>query len=392
LGKALNQPGKRIYLDCHATTPLDPLVADAMRPWWEERWGNPHSNDHVFGWEANQAVENARENVASLIGAGADEIIFTSGATEANNLAILGAARGGQKNRTQILISAVEHKCVLEAAAALQREGREVHRIPVDSDGIIRIEELERLVDENTALVSVMAVNNEIGTLQPIEEVGRLCRAAGAWFHCDAAQGPSARLISVDAANVDLLSLSSHKFCGPMGIGALYGRGGVLEALEPLIYGGGQEQSVRSGTLATPLCVGFGRASELMCSDPLSEYREVARKRDQLWEGIREQIPNARINGSTTKRHPGNLNICFPGIDASLLLHQLQPLVAASTGAACTTAVQEPSHVLRAIGLSAEEADRSIRFGVGRFTRWEEIERASTLIADAASKVALAVA
>ena len=379
----MNISAQPIYLDCHATTPLDPAVAKAMRPWWEEGFGNPHSGDHWFGWQAHQAIEAARAEVATLIGADAGEIVFTSGATEANNLALLGAARGGAREREKILVSAVEHKCVIEAAAALGQEGWQIETIPVDKHGVIRLNVLEALLGDNTAIVSVMAVNNEIGTIQPIEKIGQLCQEAGALFHCDAAQAPAAVPIDVLETHIALLSLSSHKIYGPKGVGALYARNDVLAQLQPISYGGGQEQGIRSGTLPTPLCVGFGRACSLMVDQRDKDNLQIERLRERLWSEINRQVTCATLNGPTSHRHPGNLNICFEGHDATTVLGRLQPALAASTGSACTTGIPEPSHVLTAIGLSLQNAESSIRFGLGRFTSDDEINRAIQLITEA---------
>ena len=381
-----------IYLDYHATTPLDAAVDEAMRPWWKEGFGNPHSGDHWFGWQANQAIETARAEVATLIGADAGEIVFTSGATEANNLALLGAARGAARGRRQILVSAIEHKCVIEAAAALGRESWQIEIIPVDHDGLIRLDVLEQLLSDNTAIVSVMAVNNEIGTIQPIEAIGQMCHDAGALFHCDAAQAPAAMPLDVLETHIALLSLSSHKIYGPKGVGALYARNDVLAQLQPISYGGGQEQGIRSGTLPTPLCVGFGRACSLMKNRQDADSRRIVRLRERLWSGVSREVSAAKLNGPISQRHPGNLNICFEGHDASAILGRLQPALAASTGSACTTGIPEPSHVLIAIGLSLQDAESSIRFGLGRFTSEEEIGRSIQLVVEALRQTNQAVA
>ena len=388
----MSTKAKPIYLDYHATTPLDPAVTDVMRPWWVEGFGNPHSGDHWFGWQANRVIETARAEVAALIGANASEIVFTSGATEANNLAQLGAARGIARERGQILVSAIEHKCVLEAAIALGREGWQVDIIPVNGDGIVQLDVLEKLLSDNTAIVSVMAVNNEIGTVQPIDTIGQMCNDVGAWFHCDAAQAPAAMPIDVLETHIALLSLSGHKIYGPKGVGALYARNDVLAQLQPISYGGGQEQGIRSGTLPTPLCVGFGRACALMMDRRDADALRIEQLRERLWSGIRQAIPIVRLNGSINPRHPGNLNICFEGHDAAAILGRLQPALAASTGSACTTGIPEPSHVLTAMGLSLQDAESSIRFGLGRFTSEEEIDRSIQLVAMAVGQTNQAVA
>ena len=367
-----NRDDSAYLLDNHATTPTDPRVVEAMAPWWSEHFGNPHSGDHWYGWSANQAVDNARSKLAKLIGAEPDEIIFTSGATEANNLAILGAAQARRPHRSHIVVSAIEHKCVLESAAQLERDGFLVDIVPVDGDGQVQLDVLEALLTENTALVSIMAVNNEIGSIQPIAEVSRLCLSVDAWLHCDAAQAPAAIDVDVSSLGIDFMSLSSHKMYGPMGIGALYGRADLLHRLRPITYGGGQEQGLRSGTVPTPLCVGFGEAAKLISKLARDERPLLAELRDTLWQGIETMVPSAALNGGILARHPGNLNILFPTLDASALIGALQPHLAISTGSACTTGIPEPSHVLTAIGLSQENAECSVRFGIGRFTSGHE--------------------
>ncbi len=281
------------------------------------------------------------------------------------------------------MVSAIEHKCVLEAAAALGREGWQIDTIPVDRNGIVKLNKLKSLLSDDTAIVSVMAVNNEVGTIQPIDAIGQLCQEFGALFHCDAAQASSAVQIDVLANNIALLSLSSHKIYGPVGVGALFARYDVLPQLQPISYGGGQEQGVRSGTLPTPLCVGFGRACSLMSKHRESDYRSTVQMRDRLWAGILKEMPAAVMNGSISNRHPGNINVCFRNHDAAEILGNLQPHIAASTGSACTTGISQPSHVHTAMGLSPQDAESSIRFGVGRFTTVEEVDLAIQLIAEA---------
>ena len=372
-----------IYLDAHASTPVDPAVLAAMQPWWSEMHGNPHSSEHWFGWRAHRAVDDARSAVASLIGSDASEVVFTSGATEANNLALLGAARARRDTHSRIIVSAIEHKCVLESAAALRRRGWNIDVLPVGSDGLVSLDQLQGLLTGGTALVSVMAVNNETGVVQPTREIGRLCAEQDVWFHCDAAQAPAAVDIDVWRQDIDLLSLSAHKIYGPIGVGALYARQDILPRLHPVNFGGGQEQGIRSGTLSPPLCVGFGKACTLMAAQSEQERVRIAELRDLLWEGLCRLLPQVGLNGARHPRHPGNLNVCFPGCDAGVLLGRLQPDLGASTGSACTTGIPEPSHVLRAMGLSIEDAESSIRFGLGRFTTRHEVQRALILIADA---------
>lgn len=375
--------GPPIYLDSHASTPLDPAVLAAMQPWWSGMHGNPHSSEHWFGWRAHEVVETARETVASLIGSDASEVIFTSGATEANNLALLGAAEGRRGTHSHVVVSAIEHKCVLESAAALCRRGWNVDVLPVGCDGVVCLDRLQGLLTDSTALVSVMAVNNEIGTIQPIEEIGAMCAKQDIWLHCDAAQAPAAVDLDVWEHDIDLLSLSAHKMYGPIGIGALYASQDILHRLHPVIFGGGQEKGVRSGTLSPALCVGFGRAATLIAEEPAGERKRIAELRDLLWDGLQQLFPQIRINGARALRHPGNLNVCLPGCEASVLLGRLQPNLAVSTGSACTTGIPEPSHVLQAMGLSVKDAESSIRFGLSRFTTRDEVQRALLLIADA---------
>lgn len=367
---------------------MDPEVLAVMQPWWNENFGNPHSSEHWFGWEAHQAVEVAREAVASLIGAASDEVLFVSGATEANNLALIGGARARHSTRSHILVSAIEHKCVLESAFWLKSQGWHVDVIPVDQDGFVRLDALVQLLSDDTAILSVMAVNNEIGTIQPLETIGKLCAELDVWFHCDAAQAAAALSIDVWDSHIDLLSLSSHKFYGPKGIGALFARSDVLAQLRPMTYGGGQEQGVRSGTLPTPLCVGFGEAAKIMARQRKTEGARMEGLRDRLRIGIQNHVPRAFLNGPENHRHPGNLNVCIPGYDTSVLLGKLQPTLAASTGSACTTGMPEPSHVLQAVGLSPAHAESSLRLGLGRFTRPDEIENAIRLITTTLDRMA----
>lgn len=387
LSMAPTQPVLGIYMDYQASAPLDRRVLDAMMPFLLGIHGNPHAADHAYGWEADSAIAEARSAVARLIGADPDEIIFTSGATEANNLAILGAARAAPAARRRIVVSAVEHKCVLGAARALVEEGYELAIVPVDSNGLVHADAVQALVDERTAVVSIMTVNNEVGTAQPIAEIAKICRATGALFHTDAAQAPAAVSVDVAAWDVDLLSLSGHKAYGPKGVGALYVRRGVGPRLRPVLHGGGQEGGLRPGTLPTPLCVGMGAACIILAADGEREAERVASLRDQLLADLGELIPDLRVNGALANRHPGNLNIRVPGIDAELLLAAARPGLAAATGSACTSGISEPSHVLRAMGLSGEAAAESIRLSIGRFTTADEVRHAAGLLAGAAKQV-----
>ena len=369
-----------VYLDYQATTPANSRVVEAMQPYWSGVYGNPHSADHAFGWKADAAVEAARAEIAGLIGADSDEIVFTSGATEANNLAILGICRAAPLPRRRIVVSAIEHKCVLAAARAATDEGFEVTTVPVGPDGIIDVEAMSDALDDRVALVSVMTVNNEIGTIQPIEEIGERCKSIGITFHTDAAQALSFLEVDVDKFNVDLMSLSAHKVYGPKGIGALYVRRDSRIRPKPIIHGGGQELGLRSGTLPTPLCVGFGEACRIIHMERRSMNLPLSGMRDYFLKSLLEAVPGTKVNGTMAARHPGNLNVQFPGMEAEIILNWLQPNVAASTGAACTSGQPEPSHVLRAIGLSNSEAESSIRFSLGRFSSIDEIDLAVSMI------------
>ena len=379
-------PPKTIYADYQATTPLDPHVAEQMAPYWREEFGNPHSNDHVIGWHAAEAVRTAATSVAGLIGADPDEVVFTSGATEANNLALLGLARRAPLDRRRILVSAIEHKCVLAAARSLtEREGFSVETIPVDGEGFVNLNALEAMVDEEVLVVSVMAVNNEIGTIQDIEGISKALLPHGVLFHCDAAQAPCAMDMTSLTSHADLISLSGHKVYGPKGIGALYIRRDVQGRIEPIIYGGGQQAGLRSGTVPTPLCVGMAAAVDILRSPEGPEERKrVAGQRDSFVRLLQESFPSVTVNGPTgERRHPGNANLRFDGLVAQDILGSLQPHLAASTGAACTSGIPEPSHVLSALGLSTAEIESSIRFSFGRFTNDGETGEAASLVARA---------
>lgn len=376
---------KTIYADYQATAPVDPRVLQAMTPYWQESFGNPHASDHIVGWHAAQTVEDAASSVAALIGADSDEIIFTSGATESNNLALLGLARRASDSRRRILVSAIEHKCVLAAARVLeQREGFVVQSIPVDREGFIDMDALTKLLDDRTLTVSIMAANNEVGSLQDIPHLAGSLARHGVFFHCDAAQAPCAMDISELAEYADLVSLSGHKIYGPQGIGALYVRRGLQEAVEPLVYGGGQQGGLRSGTVPMPLCVGMATATDILRQpEGAKERATVAERRNAFVRLVQASRFQIDINGpALVKRHPGNANLCFRGFAAQDILGALQPHLAASTGAACTTGMPEPSHVLHAIGLSATEAESSIRFSFGRFTTDEDITEAARLVVD----------
>ena len=352
-------------------------------PYWQESFGNPHSSDHILGWQAAKAVDQSKTAVAGLIGADPDEIVFTSGATEANNLALFGLARRASPGQRHVLVGATEHKCVLAAARALEaREGFTVGQIPVDGEGFIDLDALEDQIGETTLVVSIMAVNNEIGTIQDIPRIAEIVARRGVLLHCDAAQGASAMNMSRLADHADLISLSGHKMYGPQGIGALYIRQDIQSRIEPIIYGGGQQSNLRSGTVPVPLCVGMATAAEILQTDEgLAERIRVAGQRDTFVRLLQASAYPITMNGPTGEsRHPGNANLQFEGFVAQEILGALQPHLAASTGSACTSGIPEPSHVLRALGLTHTQADASIRFSFGRFTTDSEIEEAAHLV------------
>ena len=377
------QDVKEIYLDYQASTPLDKRVLSAMLPFMTSEFGNPHASEHAIGWQANDAVENAREQVADYIGALSEEIIFTSGATESNNTVIIGlgyAAMTKNISRKTILISAIEHKCVLGAARFLSRFGFNIQHIPVKSDGVIDLEQFRSMLTDDVLLVSVMTTNNEVGTVQPIAEIGQLCHANGTLFHTDAAQGCYENLDVFDN-NVDFMSLSAHKIYGPKGIGALYISNNAYLKPEPILYGGGQQLGFRSGTVPAFLTVGFGEAARIMADEKEAERNELLRLRGMLLSEIQKRIPGVVVNGSLDNRHPGNLNVLIPSIESKQLIYSIQPHVAFSTGSACTSGVIEPSHVLIAMGLSTADAEHSFRITVGRFTDENDIVMAAESIA-----------
>ena len=375
-----------IYLDYQATTPCDPRVVEAMLPFFTERFGNPHSVHPDYGGQAEAAVETARAQVAALIGAEPREIVFTSGATEANNLAIKGVARLHRERRGHLVSCTTEHKCVLEAARRMEREGIRVTRLAVGADGLIDLAELEAAVTEETALVTIMAVNNEIGVIQPLAEIGALCRARGALFHSDGAQAVGKIPLDVAAMKIDLLSISGHKVYGPMGVGALYVRRRPRVRLEPLFDGGGQERGLRSGTLPLPLCVGLGATCAIAKAEMAEESERLGRLQRRLHEGITARLSGVQVNGDPERRIPGNLNLSFAGVDGEALIAAM-PGIAVSTGSACTSASVEPSYVLRALGIGDDLAGASIRIGFGRFTTEAEIDTAIETIAAAVTRL-----
>jgi cysteine desulfurase len=369
-----------LYLDYQATTPTDPRVVDKMLPFFGERFGNPHSRTHHYGWDAEDAVEDARAQVASLIGATPKEIIFTSGATESNNLAIQGVGRFYKDKRNHIITCVTEHKCVLDTCRHLEQDGFEITYMPVQQNGLIDLEKLDAAITDNTLMVSIMAVNNEIGVIQPIKEIGALCRAKGAFFHTDAAQAAGKIPLDVDDMNIDLMSISGHKLYGPMGIGALYVRRRPRVRIVAMINGGGQERGMRSGTLPTPLCVGIGEACELAQKEMGAETERLKMLRTRFYDGINERLDEVFLNGDLEQRIPGNLNISFAYVEGEGLMMGVNDL-AVSSGSACTSASLEPSYVLRALGVEEELAHTSLRIGLGRYTTAEEVDYAVEKIA-----------
>lgn len=375
-----------LYFDHQATTPVSENIFLEISPYFRESFANPHSTSHVLGWESLRAVEHATEQISLLIGSNADEIIFTSGATESNNLALLGLAKntlikGGKKNR--IAISSIEHKCILAIGRVLKEQfGFQVEILPVTTDGMVSLPDLENTLGDDLLAVSIMAVNNEIGTIQNIKKLSKIIRSSGAFFHCDAAQAPLAMKMHNIAQDVDLLSLSGHKMYAPKGIGALYIGRDLQDSIEPLIYGGGQQLGLRSGTLPTPLCVGMGAAAEFLNSGQAESMRTQLRlKRDGFVERLANLSWAITLNGpSPEQRHPGNVNVSFSEFNAHDILNVLQPHLAASTGSACTSGIPEPSHVLKAIGLTTDEAESSIRFSLGFDTTSSDIDEAVDLI------------
>lgn len=378
-----------VYADYQATTPVDPRVVAAMEPFWSDAFANPHSSDHAAGWRAAAVVDEAASAVAALIGADSGEITFTSGATESNNLALIGLARRAPRGRHRVLVSAIEHKSVLAAARSLGvREGLAVETIPVNADGDLRLDALSEMLDDSVLAVSVMAVNNEVGVIQDISRIADLVRPHGALLHCDAAQAPCAMDTKMLAARADLVSLSGHKIYGPKGIGALYVRHGTETQIEPLIYGGDQQRGLRAGTVPVPLCVGLGAAAGILCEAGTEERRAVGELRDIFVDQLKSSVPAVQLNGpSAERRHPGNANLRFGGHDAQDILAAVQPGLAASTGAACTSGIPEPSHVLKALGLTESEVAASVRFSFGRFSTGAEVTNAVRIVEDAITKL-----
>ena len=376
-----------IYLDYSSTTPIDPSVAKMMADCLigEDNFGNPSSRSHAFGWKAEAAVEEARGQVAQLLNADSREIVWTSGATEANNLAIKGCAHFNQKKGKHIITSKIEHKAVLDACRQLEREGFDVSYLVPDEDGIIQPEMVRDAIREDTTLVSLMHINNEIGTINDIAAIGEICRARKVYFHVDAAQSVGKIPIDLEAIKVDMMALSAHKIYGPKGIGALYVRRKPRVRIEAQIHGGGHERGMRSGTLATHQIIGMGEAFRIAGEKMEDDHQKVLSLRNRLWDGISD-MEAVRVNGSLQQRVAGNLNVSFAYVEGESLIMALKDL-AVSSGSACTSASLEPSYVLRALGLDDEQAHSSIRFSFGRFSTEEEVDYAINKIREAVLKL-----
>jgi len=365
-----------IYLDNHSTTPVDPQVLEAMLPYFKETFGNAASRNHRYGWNAEAGVEKARAQIAELVGANPKEIIFTSGSTESNNLALRGVAEMYESKGNHIITTQVEHKAILDTVKYLETKGFEITILPVDEFGRVRVEDVKNAITEKTILISVMAANNEIGTINPIAEIGVLAKEKGIIFHTDAVQAVGRIPVNVENWKVDLLSLTAHKIYGPKGVGALYvRRKNPRVRLNPILFGGGHERGMRSGTLNVPGIVGFGKAAELAREFMPEESKRVQKLRDRLHQGILSKLSEVKLNGHPTERLPNNLNLSFAFVEGEALMMAI-PDIAVSSGSACTSASLEPSYVLKGIGVGEELAHSSLRFGLGRFTTPEEIETA----------------
>ena len=373
--KQIRRNDQPIYLDYQATTPMDPRVLEAMLPYFTYKFGNPHSRSHAYGWEAEEGVEKARGQVAKLIGADEKEVIFTSGATESNNLAIRGVAEFYKDRKNHIVTTVTEHKCVLDTCRHLEQAGFEVTYLPVQKNGLIDLGVLRNAITDKTVVVSVMAVNNEIGVIQPLEEIGKICREKKVFFHTDAAQAAGKIHLDVEKMNIDLMSISGHKIYGPKGIGALYVRRKPRVRLVPLIVGGGQERGFRSGTLPTPLCVGLGEAAEICLKEMDGEAKRLKKLQERMLKGLNDKLAEIVVNGDLEHRIPGNLNISFAYVEGESLMMGIKGL-SVSSGSACTSASLEPSYVLRALGVEEEMAHTSLRIGLGRFTTEQEVDTA----------------
>ncbi|MDT3777227.1 IscS subfamily cysteine desulfurase [Nitrospira sp. MA-1] len=363
-----------IYLDNHSTTPCDPRVLEAMLPYFTEKFGNAASRNHSFGWEAEEAVEVARKQIAHLIHADAKELIFTSGATESDNLALQGVVEMYREKGNHIITGSTEHRAVIDTAKYLEKKGVKVTFLPVDKAGMVSPDDVRNAITDQTILISIMMANNEIGTINPVAAIGKVAKEKGVLFHCDATQGVGKIPVNVQEMGIDLMSFTAHKIYGPKGVGALYVRRKAPRVrLEAMMYGGGHERGMRSGTLPVPLIIGFGKACELCEQEMSSESVRMAKMRDRLQEGIMSKMDEVYLNGHPTERLPNNLNISFAYVEGEALLMGVKE-IALSSGSACTSATLEPSYVLRALGVGSDLAHSSIRFGLGRFNTDEEVE------------------
>lgn len=365
--------GKPLYMDMQATTPMDPRVLDAMMPYMTAAYGNPHSRNHVYGWETEEASETARGQIATLIGAEDKEIVITSGATESNNLAIKGVMRFYKKTKKHIITTQTDHKCVLDSCRQLEAEGFDVTYLPVNKNGLIDLDMLKASIRPDTGIVSVMGVNNEIGVIQPLTEIGAMCRDRKIFFHCDAAQAVGKIPVDVKAMKIDLLSISGHKIYGPKGIGALYVGKRPRVRIDPIMSGGGQERGMRSGTLPAPLVIGLGAACAIAGREMVRDYQHTSRLSKRLLDGINRNLTHVVRNGDPVQTYPGCLNLSFSFVEGESLLMALKD-IALSSGSACTSASLEPSYVLRSLDVEEDMAHSSIRFGLGRFTTEEEVD------------------
>lgn len=384
--KGVKISGRPLYLDMQATSPVDPRVLDAMLPYFVSQYGNPHSRTHLYGWESDEAVEVSRDQVARLVHASPKEIVFTSGATECNNISVKGVMHFYKEKKRHVITTQTEHKCVLDSCRYLQQQGFDVTYLPVGSDGLVDLNELRNSIRPDTGLISVMAVNNEIGVIQPMEEIGEICKEFNIPFHTDAAQALGKIEIDVNKWNVSLMSLSGHKVYGPKGVGALYMRRRPRIRVEPQMNGGGQERGIRSGTVPTPLVVGMGAACELAMKEMKYDEIRITKLKDRLLDGIRSRIDGVVVNGSEERRYAGNLNLSFAYVEGESLLMGLKE-VAVSSGSACTSSSLEPSYVLRALGVDEDMAHTSIRFGIGRFTTEQEIDKTVELTVNQVEKL-----
>ena len=377
-----------LYLDSHSTTPVDPRVMEVMLPYFTEKFGNAASRNHAFGWEAEEAVDNARKQIARLIHADPKELVFTSGATESDNLALKGVLEMYHEKGDHIITSSTEHRAVLDTAKSLEaKRGVKVTYLPVDKTGMVNPEDVRNAITEKTVLISIMLANNEIGTINPVKEIGKIAKEKGILFHCDATQGVGKIPVDVNEMGIDLMSFTAHKIYGPKGIGALYVRKkGPRVRIAPMIDGGGHERGMRSGTLPVPLVVGFGKACELCEQEMATESVRLAELRDRLQNGILKGLDEVYLNGHPTQRLPHNLNLSFAYVEGESLLMGLKE-IALSSGSACTSATLEPSYVLRALGVGSDLAHSSIRFGLGRFNTEEEVDYTITRIIQVVTKL-----